>query len=517
MDIPSGLGSVDDLIKRFSVASSLWEQWRSLHQDAFDYSMPQTETFTDKAPGQHKGRRVYDSTAVDGVGRFASRLQAALTPPWMEWAEFVAGSEIPEKEREKINESMEKLGEIFFSYMNHSDFSNQDNSANRDLSVGTGGLMFEEGDPLQNEPLFKFTAIPLAQLYLEPSTGARVETFWRKHSIEARQLKQLWPEGDFGTELEKTIADKPNEKVEILDGVLKNGLSYDQVVLHEKYKQVIFTQSYETNPGIIFRWEVSPNETYGRGPIITKLDDIKTLNKVVEFELKQAALALSPPMTAVDDGVFNPYTARVHPGTTMPVSSNASTNPTLAVLDVGGNFAISKEMKQELRLSINTSLFVNPLGDITDPVRSATENLIRQQEMLKDSGASFGRLMTEKLRAIIVRGMEILAKNGKAPAIRVDGKEVDINFLSPIAKANDMEDFSNSQVWYSMVQQLPPEVGMLGANLAALPRYWGEKLGIPAELSSTEDEIKEAGQQIAQAAEQQLQQQQGMPPEGAPQ
>ncbi len=512
MDLPKGIGTVDDLIKRFSVANSLYEQWRSLHQDGFDYARPQVETFTTKAPGQHKGRRVYDSTAVDGTGKFASRLQAALTPPWMEWAQFVAGSEIPENEREGITEELEKLAAVFFSFINHSDFSNQDNSANRDLAIGTGGLMFEEGDPLQDEPLFKFTAIPLAQLYLEPSTGARAHTFWRKHCVEARQLEVLWPNGDFGDELNKAIKDKPNEKIDILDGVIKNGLVYEQVVLHEKYKQVIFTQTYETNPGIIFRWEVSPDETYGRGPILTKLDDIKTLNKVVEFELKQAALSLSPPLTAVDDGVFNPYTAKVHPGTIMPVSSNASTNPTLGVLDVGGNFQISAEMKRELRDSINRSLFVNPLGDITDPVRSATENLIRQQEMLKDAGASFGRLMTEKLRAIIVRGMEILAKNGKVPDIRVDGKEVDIEFTSPIAKAADMEDFSNSQVWFSQVMQLPEQVAMLGANLAELPRYWGEKLGMPAELSSTADEIEEAGKAIAQAAEQQMQQE-GMPEE----
>ena len=504
--IPKGLGSVDDLIKRFSVADSLYEQWRSIHQDAFEMSRPQVETFTKKAVGQHKGRRVYDSTAVEGVGKFASRLQAALTPPWMNWAEFVAGSEIPEDEREKINEGLEQLAETFFAHIHHSDFSNQDNSANRDLSIGTGGLMFEQGDPLQNEPLFKFTALPLAQLYLEPSTGARVETFWRQHEIEARQLPNLWPEGDFGDDLNKIIKDTPDTKVKVLDGVLKNGLTYDQVVIYKPSKQVIFTQQYTTNPGIIFRWDVSPDETYGRGPIISKLDDILTVNKVVEFELKQAALAISPPLTAVDDGVFNPFTARIHPGTIMPVSSNASTNPTLGVLDVGGNFQISAEMKRELRDSINSALFVNPLGDITDPVRSATENLIRQQEMLKDAGASFGRLMTEKLRAIIVRGMEILANEGKVPPIRVDGKEVDINFLSPIAKANDMEDFSNSQVWFSMVQQLPPEVGMLGANLAELPRYWGEKLGLPADLSSTADEIEEAGQQIAAAAQQQLQQ-----------
>ncbi len=51
-------------------------------------------------------------------------------------------------------------------------------------------------------------------------------------------------------------------------------------------------------------------EIYGRGPVITALPDIKTLNKVKELVLKNASLAIAGVYTAADDGVLNPNTIR---------------------------------------------------------------------------------------------------------------------------------------------------------------------------------------------------------------
>lgn len=506
-DIPKGLGSLNDLLKRFGAARQRRELWRSLYQDAYDYAIPQKETFNFHAPGERKNRHVYDSTAVNGVEKFASRVMSSLTPPWMQWMDFQAGSDIPEDQRDAVNQQLEDFTKIFFNYLNHSDFSMQSNEADMDLAIGTGALMVEEGDESVGEPLLKFTSIPLSELYLEPSAGPRIETFWRKHYIEARSVARRWPDGDYGNQLTKLMENEPDAKVDIIDGILFNpqdGMFW-QVVIYEAGKQVIFSQAFESNPGIVYRWSVIPGETYGRGPVIKVLPDILTANKVKEFILKNAALAVAGVYTGVDDGIFNPYTARIHPGTILPVSSNASTNPTLRPLERSGDFNVAGIVLEDLHANINKALFADPLGDVTDPVRSATENIIRQQEMLRNAGASFGRLKTEKLEPLVRRCVDILKKNGKLPDIRVDGREVTLRMASPLAKAEQQENFTNYQLWMSSLQALPPEIQAASVQLENIPTWTAEQLGLPTgELVRTEEEIAEIQKAVAQQAQAQI-------------
>ena len=504
--IPPEFGGIAGLMERFKAAAGRREQWRSLQQECYDYALPQKETFTEHAPGQKKNIHIYDSTAVHGVQQFSSRVQSSLTPPWMEWMVLAAGSNTAEEDKEKTNKLLEKITKIFFDHLNHSNFSNQVNESNLDLSVGTGALMLEEGDESKGEPLLKFTSIPLAQLYLEPTNGARVENFWRKHRVQARLLPALWPAGDFGPKLDKIIEKKPNQEEEILDGVLKEiktGTHW-QVVIHESSKQIIFAQSLDVSPGIIYRWSVTPGETYGRGPVMQALPDIRTANKVKEFTLKNAAIQMSGTYTGVSDGIFNPHTARIAPGVIMPVASNASANPSIAPLTPSGNLGISELLLGELQESIRKALFADPLGSLDDPSKTATEILIRNQEMLRNAGASFGRLKTELLEPLVARVVEILLRNGKIPPIKVDGKDVTIRMQSPLAKAENMEDFNNSQIWFGMVSQLPPEVQLLSVQIERLPTYWADKLGVPAELVRDKEEIDEAKKQIEAMAQQQL-------------
>jgi len=506
-DIPKGLGSAADLIKRFGAARERRELWRSLLQEAYDYTIPQKETFNIHSPGQRKNRHVYDSTAVNGVEKFASRIMSSLTPPWMQWMDFTAGSDIPEDEVENVNQKLEEITKIFFNFLNHSDFSMQSNESDMDLSIGTGALMIEEGNEALGEPLLKFSSIPLSQLYLEAPAGPRIETFWRKHNTEARNVKRMWPEGDFGNKLTKKMDKMPNEKVDILDGIIFNpddGLFW-QIVIFEADKQVIFSQSFTTNPGVIYRWSVVPGEFYGRGPIIKVLPDIKTVNKVKEFILKNAALAISGVYTGVDDGIFNPYTARIHPGTILPVSSNASANPTLRPLERSGDFNVGGIILADLQENINKALFAAPLGELTDPIRSATENIIRQQEMLRDAGASFGRLKTEKIEPIVRRCVDILTRAGKIVPLRVDGREVTIKMASPLAKSELQENFSNYQVWINSLATLSPEVLAASVQVENIPTWTAKQLGLPtSELVRTKEEIEAVKQKVAEVAEQQI-------------
>jgi len=501
--LPNGLGSISAVIKRFGQAKKRRELWRSIFQEAYDFALPQKETFNFHSPGQKKNRHIYDSTATMGVRTYAARIQSAHTPPWKEWFNFVAGTDTPKGDRDNLNKQLEEATEIFFNHLNESDYSNQSTESDQDLAISTGALLFEEGDELQGEPLFKFTSIPLSQLYLEAGEGAK-NTGWREHEVEARALPSMWPQGDFGEDLNNKIEKEPDAKVKIINGVLKSDGLFHQIVIYEAKKQLIYTQSFTTSPLIIYRTNVIPGEVYGRGPVLDVLPDIRTANKVKEYILKNGALQMTGVYTAMSDGTWNPHTVTIAPGSIIPVGSNSNQNPSIKPLENSGRLDVGQIILEDLQANINRALFANPLGEVDDPVKSATEQMLRTQEMLRTSGASFGRLNTEKIKPLVERGVDILSANGRLPKIKVDGKEVSIQMQSPLAQAEAQEEFQSFQVWWAQMQTLPPEVVALGAQVENIPNWTAEKLGLPTnELARSKDEIQDASKKVIEMAKQQ--------------
>lgn len=506
MKVPDGLGTVEKLKKRFAVTEKRYNLWRSLHQEAMDYSTPQRETFTIRAEGQRKNHFVFDSTAEEGVEQFSSRIQGSLMPSWQQWMNLTAGTDIPEDQKEEVDKSLKEATDVFFANLNHSNFDTEITPALNDLAIGTGCILIEEND-FDESSAFKFTNVPLAELYIEKPARGAVKSSWRKQKVEVGNIKATWPNAEIPEELEKIIAKDENKEEDILNGFLFNQKSklYDQVVIWKKH--LIFTQEFKTRRMIVFRWSLTPGEGYGRGPAIKKLPDIRTANKIVELVLGNAALQMSGVYTGLSDGIFNPNTARIAPGSIIPVGSNDNSNPTLRALTPSGNLGIADNTLEEIRNNIRKAFFSSPLGDVTDPVRSATENILRNQEFLKQSGASIGRQKTELIEPVVNACVDILVERGKVAELKVDGKEVTIKQNSPLANAEDLENFQNTTLWLSTLSQfIPPEALALKVKIEELPKKFQEQLGTDPKLIRSDPESKGVAETIISAAQQQLEQ-----------
>jgi hypothetical protein len=502
----SDLGGVEQLLKRFKAAKTEYELFRSIHQESYDFVAPQRETFRFHSPGQEKNRHVFDSTAVMGLEQFASRIKGSLLPSWKQWAKLVSGTDVPESEKAAIDKDLEEGANEFFNALNHSNFDTEINPALIDMGIGTGAIIIDEGE-FNSGDTFRFTNVPLAELYPEKPAAGRIRSAWRQHKMPVNKIKMVWPEAKLPNKLEKQAQGNPSAETEVLNGQLfsqKDGRYYN-VIIHEGTKTIMFSQDFASQRFIVFRWSVIPGETFGRGPAMQCLPDIRTLNKMVEFKLQSTALAVGGVWTGINDGIFNPNTVRIAPKTIIPVGSNNSQNPTLAPLALGGDPAKVELDVRELQDKINKAFFANPLGDVTDPVRSATENMIRQQEMLKQAGASFGRIRSELIEVLIEAGIDILKELGRFPDIRLDGTEVTIKHTSPLAKAEDIEDFQNILTWaQSNIGIVGPEVFMGTAKVEDFPKVTGDQLGIPAALIRSDEERKQLGEAAAAAAQQQL-------------
>ena len=73
-----------------------------------------------------------------------------------------------------------------------------------------------------------------------------------------------------------------------------------------------------SNPFICFRWSKCAGEVYGRGPLINALSSIKTTNLTIQLILENAQMSISGIYQMEDDGVINPDTINLVPGTIIP-------------------------------------------------------------------------------------------------------------------------------------------------------------------------------------------------------
>ena len=509
--LPPDLEDGDAIMKRREKAASLRELWRSTYRDAFRYAMPRREVFDFQTPGQLKSHILYDSTLQEATATAANTMVALLFPNWQRWTKLAPGGSIPRDAITKdIIEGLQEATEVFFDFLNHSNFSTVSNEVALDLQIGTSVLRFDEGST--DEQPFVFSATPLAAVALEEGTNGAVETVFMARNPLARNLTRMYDgleDFDLPIGLQEIVREKPDEKVEIVQGTIFHPESkkYFGVVVWVKNKTIIWRYDYgESSPDIVSRASKISGEIYGRGRVLLALSDARTLDKMQEFVLRHSAQQIAPPMTGISDGVLNPYTAVLTPNTILPVGSNDRANPSLRILEFGGNFNIGDAIMDSLRDRIRRTLLGPEPSE--GPIKSATEVSITDRNRLWAMGGEFGRIQVEFLTKVAARGIFILQSRGLIPRFKVDGREVTLKFTSPFARSQDAEDLLALD---RTLETLLPLQGAaeIGLDIDALPEWVAKKTGLDQKLvndKAARTKLKKEAAEAAVQLGQQLQQ-----------
>jgi hypothetical protein len=223
--------------------------------------------------------------------------------------------------------------------------------------------------------------------------------------------------------------------------------------------------------------------------VITALPDIKTLNKVKELVLKNASLAISGVYTAADDGVLNPATVKIIPGAIIPVARNGGPQgESLKPLPRAGDFNVSQIIINDLVQNIKKILLDESLPPDNMSARSATEVVERMKELSQNLGSAFGRLINETMVPLVAKTLMVMDERGIIDMpLKVNGLEVKVSPVAPLAMAQNMEDVGNVTQFVQMAAQMGPE-GQATPKFGAIVDYIGDKLGIPAALRVSPEE-----------------------------
>ena len=503
-------------LDRYRKAKAFRENWVPLFEECYEYALPQRESFYYEEAGQRRDDKIFDETAVVGVQEFASRLQSGLVPNFARWADLIAGSEVPKEERDSVDKDLDDVTEYVFEILQSSNFNQEVHESFMDLAVGTGVLAVEEGDSIN--PVV-FAAVPLPHVVLDTGPDDRIDHVFRERKkVRFADLEILYPKGTFDQKVTSRMkGDDTTTVLEVVcrDYALRNEEGYyhyaicmeTETVLHKKQMKGV-----GSNPFICFRWSKCAGEVYGRGPLLNALSAIKTTNLTIELILENAQMSISGIYQMEDDGVINPDTIRLVPGTIIP---KAMGSQGLQPINAAGRFDVAQLILSDMRLNIKRALYNDMLGNPDKTPATATEVAERMADLSRRIGSAFGRLQAELVQPVLQRVIYILKKQGRIEVPTINGREVKVRSVSPLAQAQANQDISNVARYLQLVGGVfGPEMLQMLIDSEASAIYLAKKFGVPESLIRDEEQRKQIAAIAQQLAQQQSGAQLGQPAQG---
>ena len=516
MEITNDQALLTHFRKRYQKAQGVADLWMSLHEACYFYAIPNRNKFwrPKEQQGEMRGSRVYDTTAIEATKTFVSKLHTAMTPPQTQWGYLSLDEEWKENNpdikvqaQNEVNDYMRKL----FGFIHDSNFDVVINECYFDLAVGTSCLVinsFTDKNPLM------FTSVPMDKLAIEEAMTGRIESWYRNwEDVKISEIKVRWKKARVPVEYLQDMSQDPDSVVRMVyEGVMyvpNEDKPYHYIVCSDSH--ILYDERFEINPGIVWRFQKTNNDVYGRGPVMDALPSIISLNEVARIELAAANLNTFKPYMAFSDAVFNPHTFRMQPMTIIPIAPiGAQGQVPLIPLPDSSSPQFSQLTIQDLRMQIRALLFADsPIPqDSVQPVTS-TELMISQQMLAQRIGPIFSRLQQEFLYPLIERCGFILDKMGLLPKPQIKGAKITFNYRSPLALAKGQEQIARFTQFYQLIQGIAgPEMAQIYVNAGEYPWMLADLMQIDQRFLNTPEGVQAAAQNMQNQMSAQQEQQQ---------
>jgi hypothetical protein len=455
-----------NLLADYSQALQARQGWESLWQECYDYALMMRRENNTSSPATRMrslANKIYDSTAADAVEQLAAMLLAQLTPMGADWVRLVAGADVTPDEAAKMQPQLQAYTQTLLSQLQQGDFVAAMHQALLDLvTLGTAYILVEPAPIGQNPQCQFFSVSPWEVAAAENATYYPRQMAWAA-------FEQQFPD------VAASIKDKP-KTVGLLQ--VMQGTQHQLFSLHNPLSPTLLaSQILPYKPLIQARWLPTMGDVYGRSPLMKVLPDVRTANKVVELILKNASIAVTGIWQAEDDGVLNPANIKLVPGAIIPKAQGSSG---LTPLQMPSNFNVSQLVLQDLQQKIRHALYADKIAPQNTRATTATESLLRAQDVAQLFGGIYARLQQELLQPLVMAVVNILQQRGALPNISIDGRYVALQFQTPFAKLQQQQDLQATLQWLQAVQAL----GVAPAtDMAQVQRFLAQSFGVPNDIT----------------------------------
>lgn len=444
--------------KRKAAAERERQQFEPILNECIRLGMPGTKTFEQNTVGEDLAIDIYDDTGSVGLSEFASRMVAGAVPTDQRWIELEAGFEVDEADRVAVNRDLAEINEYLFERIFQSNFSSEIHPAFLNMGISTGALMVETAP----HALFHHTALPLTESYFTEDAYGRLTGCFRERMVPAYDLELMFPKGEFSKELERRIDDEEDKPLKLIEHTWQDitaggtdEATRKMTWIDDRECHLIENENWKgigASPFLGFRSGKAAGEVWGRGPFMTALPSIRTLNQVFELMLQSAALQLVPMFHIDDSEDLNAETIRVEPGALIPKRRGSDG---LQKIETGaGDIRIADIFQQIEGTKIKRALFNDMLSDPNKTPATATEVAERAADLANRMSAQLGRIHYELISPYIMRVIWLAQEAGHIKLPVVNGRAVRVKAVSPLARAIGQRDMQNLMNYHQVSASL---------------------------------------------------------------
>ncbi len=515
----------DEIIRRHERLKSERSIWESHWQELAERIWPDRAQFTERklTEGGKRNERMFDATAALALTRFAAAMESMLTPRTAKWHKLrVQDEEL--NENPAVQRYLDQVTNMLFRvrYSANANFASQMHEGYMSLgSFGTGGVMVEDMLGVG----IRYKSVDLANVYFAENRHGIVDTVHRWFEYTARQAMQHFDPARLPEKIRDFAEKAPETKFEFIHCVKPNaerkrgepgyqGMAFSSYYVCMDSKSIVEEGGYRTMPYAIGRYITTPGETYGRGPAMLVLPDIKMLNEMKKTIIRSAHLAVSPPLLLQEDGALQAFDLRPNALNFGGVDERGQA--LVQPLKIEGRLDIGQELIEQQQRVINDAFLVTLFQILVDaPNMTATEAMLRAQEKGALLAPTMGRQQSELLGPLIERELDILARAGVLPEMPPElvelGGDVEIEYVSPLNRAQRAEDgvaILRTLESIAPLAQIDPRV-LKTFDLVEAARELADINGMPAKIKRSDEDIaamddaeqqQMAAQQLLQAA-----------------
>jgi hypothetical protein len=462
--------SPDQIVTQFNKLDGERATLKTQYQTLAQYIMPSESYFTtDKyVPGtMHEDLRVFDSTAMGAADVLASSLHGGVTPAMAQWFKFrLRGVPTPSKETDIwLEDSEEKI----MNALSESNFITAIAQLFIEYVVfGTACLYVENHSDDLAFGRFKFTNVHLSNLVFKEGPSGRAEYVWIKSKMAAQVILDTYgDEADALTNIRKAVgnpktqfkefelityirlSDKKHSKPSA-EGKADGG-EYTISVVCVDDKVLLGEEKYlNYMPVMVPRWQKAYGQVWGVGPGTRALPTVLVVNRAEQLEMAAWDRAVNSGYKTTEDNLVDNSVDPSGVNVMNDINDFADLN------DGNVQWNVAGMKKEEGKNAIRTIFFEDRLVMQSTGGDTATEFRLRFELLQRLIGPTMGRISAELLNPMV----ECFYHIGKdtmmlepAPGEAAESNNLDIEYVSPLAKAQKMPEVEASSQFIAMLQQ----------------------------------------------------------------
>lgn len=425
--------------------------WSDRWQRLADYQLPSMADFTvNVGDGNQRNNYIINSAGQLAAREFATRVNGFLTGEGTDWFDLKVSNPMIARDP-AVKAWLDIVKRECYAVFNapQSGFAAAMEPTYKQIGVfGNGPFFIGEGP--NGKPRYRSEFLGNCSVWTDDDN--RIIAVFREYKQTAYGLSQQFDESVLPENVTRALADEPMTKFDCIHAVRPRmdddpfdiaGKPFIEIYVLKETNDELAVSGYWEFPWVWPRWNVTPTESYGRGPGDDAQPDVRMLQEIKRAVIKHAHKLADPPWMLDDEAGSSPRIDQ-NPGGKSYGRRDARGNWNAEPINPGGTTAPAQELMATTESQVESFYYLDAfkaVQKITDKGSvnhmSATEFAGRSAEQMQAAGPAVSRLRAEMLAPVIFRTAAILIRGGfvPLPPWQLRGAQVTPEYVSPLAIA----------------------------------------------------------------------------------